>query len=301
MKSTYLRLLIDHGGGPSVCTLKHACTIIERRTILGHQLGGAARWVHLGLRGALPWCAPPHAEASNVEANTRVACHCTVAGVEGGDGLALVDRLDALIWEFAKATVGTVEVANLLGQAIAVEESLDVGITRSSWHWSAQASLGPLNALLVIDVASAPLVSDRVALRQALVHIEAIWHLGDAHHIAVVVVLAGTLEANDLVIQRHLLAFCITRLLPIGPARPHPAISAVAGTGVVVDRALTGEGRDGEAIRPFLLVNSELVQRIVTPARLVFLDVCTTCGSNGDNRKNDGAHFYESVWEKNEN
>ena len=45
---------------------------------------------------------------------------------EGGDGLALVDRLDALIWEFAKATVGTVKAANLLGQASTGEEPLDV-------------------------------------------------------------------------------------------------------------------------------------------------------------------------------
>ena len=100
----------------------------------------------------------------------------------------LVDRLDTLIWEFAKAAVGTVEVANLLGQAITCEESLGVGITRSSWQWSAQASLGPLNALLVIDVASAPLVNDGVALRQALVH-------GNDHPVAVVMVLAITLEA----------------------------------------------------------------------------------------------------------
>merc|ERR1719326_1273529 len=208
MKSTYLRLLIDHGGRPSLCTLKHACTIIERRTILGHQLGGAARWVHLGLRGTLPWCAPPHAEASNVEANTRVACHCTVAGVEGGDGLALVDRLDTLIWEFAESTVGTVKVSNLAGQASTAEEGLDEGITCSSWHWSAQAALGPLNALLIVDVAGTPLVSDWVALCQALVHVEAVWHLGNSHHTSVVVVLARTLEADDLIVQGHLLALC---------------------------------------------------------------------------------------------
>merc|ERR1719238_1430017 len=209
MKSTCLRLLIDHGSRPSRYTLKHARTIIERRTILRHQLSGAARWIHLGLGCTLPWRAPPHAEASNVEANTRVACHCTVAGVEGGDGLALVDRLDALIWEFAKAAVGTVEVADLLSQAITVEERLDVSITCGSWHWSAQAALGPLDTLLIIDVASTPLVSDWVALCQALVHVEAIWHLCDAHHIAVVVVLARTLEADNLIVQGHLLALCV--------------------------------------------------------------------------------------------
>merc|ERR1719326_889252 len=290
MKSTYLRLLIDHGGRPSLCTLKHACTIIERRTILGHQLGGAARWVHLGLRGTLPWCAPPHAEASNVEANTRVACDCTVASVEGRDGLALVDRLDALVWEFAKAIVGTVEVANLACQASTTEESLDEGITRSTWQWSAQAALRPLNSLFVVNVASAPLVSDWVALCQAFVHVEAIWHLSDAHHSAVVMVLACTLEADNLIVQGHLLALCVAGLLPVGPARPHPAVSAVARARVICNWALAREGRDGEAVWPLSLANGELVQRIITPARLVFLDVCTACSSNGDDRKNNGAH-----------
>merc|ERR1719473_535416 len=275
MKSTCLRLLIDHRGGPLVSTLKDARTIVERRTVLRHQLGGAARWIHLGLSGTLPWRAPPHAEASNVEADTGVACHCTVAGVEGGNGLALVDRLDALIREFAKATVGTIEVANLLSQAITVEECLDVGITCGSWHWSAQATLGPLDTLLVIDVASAPLVSDWVALCQALVHVKAIWHLCNAHRIAIVMVLACTLEADNLIVQRHLLALCIAGLLPIGPARPHPAVSAVASARVVCNRALAWECWDSEAVRPFSLANGELVQRIITPARLVFLDVCT--------------------------
>ena len=89
------------------------------------------------------------------------------------------------------------------------------------------------NALLVIDVASAPLVCDWVALRQALVHVEAIiWHLSDAHHISSVVVLARTLAANDLVVQRHLMALCIIGLLPIGATRPHPAICARCSHGV---------------------------------------------------------------------
>ena len=76
--------------------------------------------------------------------------------------------------------------------------------------WTAQKARRPLNALLMIDVASAPLVCDWVALRQALVHVEAIRHLSDAHQISIVVVFARTLEANDLVVQNHLLALCIT-------------------------------------------------------------------------------------------
>ena len=82
----------------------------------------------------------------------------TAAGVEGGNGLALVDRLDVLVWECAKAAACMIEVANLLNQTITVEERLDVGITCGSWHWSAQVSLGPLDTLLVIGVASALLV-----------------------------------------------------------------------------------------------------------------------------------------------
>jgi len=226
-------LLVDHGSGPGICTLKDASAIVEWRAILGHQLSGAARRIHLCLCGALPWGAPPHGEASHVEANTRVACHCGVAGVESGDGLALVDWLDALIRELAEAIVGTVKVANLLGQAVSCEQSVDECITGRSWERRAQAPLGPLDALLVIDVASSPLVGDWVALSQALVHIEAVWDLGNAHDTAVVVVLAGTLEADNLIVQCHLLALCVAGLLPVGPARPHPAISAVASTRVV--------------------------------------------------------------------
>ena len=40
-------LLIDHGGGPGICALEDASTIIEWRAILGHQLSGAARRIHL--------------------------------------------------------------------------------------------------------------------------------------------------------------------------------------------------------------------------------------------------------------
>ena len=158
---------------------------------------------------SLPWGAPPHGEASHVEANTRVACHCGNAGVESGDGLALVDCLDALIRELAEAIVGTVKVANLLGQAVSCEQSVDECITGRSWERRAQAPLGPLDALLVIDVASSPLVGDWVALSQALGDIEAIWDLGNAHDTAVVVVLAGTLEADNLIVQCHLLALGI--------------------------------------------------------------------------------------------
>ena len=122
-------LLIDHGSGPNLCSLEHARSIVERRTILGHQLGGAARQVHVRLSSALPWCAPPHAEAGNVETNTRVACHCTVAGVEGGDGLALVDGLHTLVWELAETAVSPVKVTNLAGQASTTKKSLDESIT----------------------------------------------------------------------------------------------------------------------------------------------------------------------------
>ena len=68
-------------------------------------------------------------------------------------------------------------------------------------------------------------------------------------------------------VQSHLLALRIAGLLPIGPARPHPAISAVAGTWVVIDWALAKEGRDGEGVWPFRLANCERVQEIITPAR----------------------------------
>jgi len=279
-----LWLLVDHGGGPLICTLEDAGTIVEWRAILRHKLGGAARWIHLSLCGALPWCAPPHAEASNIEADTWVACHCTVTGVEGGDGLALVHRLDTLIWELAKAIVGTVKVANLIGQATARKQGVDEGIACSSWQRSAQASLRPLDTLLVIDIACSPLVGDGMALSQALVHIEAVWDLCNAHHTAVVMVLASTLETNNLIVQCHLLAFRIAGLLPVSPARPHPAISAVASAGVIGDWALAWECWDGEAIRPLGLANGEVSQRIV-PRSLVLFDVRTACVSNSDNRE----------------
>ena len=80
---------------------------------------------------------------------------------------------------------------------------------------------------------SSPLVGDLVALSQALGDIEAIWDLGNAHDTAVVVVLAGTLEADNLIVQCHLLALGIAGLLPVGPARPHPAIGAVERTRMV--------------------------------------------------------------------
>jgi hypothetical protein len=151
--------------------------------------------------------------------------------------------------------------------------------------WSAQTAGGPLNALFVINIASTPLVSDWVALCQALVHVEAIWHLSDAHHIAVVVVLARTLEADNLIVQCHLLALGITGLLPVCPARPHPAVGAVARARVICNWAFAREGRDSEAIWPFSLANGEVIQRIITPTWLVFLDVCTACGSDGDDRE----------------
>merc|ERR1719473_1344216 len=275
MKSTCLRLLIDHRGGPLVSTLKDARTIVERRTVLRHQLGGAARWIHLGLSGTLPWGAPPHAEASDVEADARVACHCTVAGVESWDGLALVDWLFALIWELAQATVGTVKVADLLGQAFTCEEPLDVWVivtcrVRSGASvCGAQATRSPLNAFFVINVASTPLGGDWVALCQALIDVEAIWHLRNAHHPAVILVLACTLKTDNLIVQSHLLALCITGFLPIGPARPHPAVSAVASTRVVCNGAFAGECWDGEAVWPFSLPNGKIIQRVITPTRLV--------------------------------
>ena len=40
-------LLIEHGGGPGIHALEDASTIIEWRAILGHQLSGAARRIHL--------------------------------------------------------------------------------------------------------------------------------------------------------------------------------------------------------------------------------------------------------------
>merc|ERR1719261_45044 len=294
-------LFVDHGSGPRLGTLEHACTIVEWRTILRHQLGGAARRIHLGLGGALPRCAPPHAEASHVEANTRVACHCTVAGVEGGDGLALVDWLDTLIWELAKSVVCTVEVANLLGQAIALEESLDVCITGGSWQWSAQAALGPLDTLLVINVACTPLVGDWVALCQALVHIEAVWDLCNAHDAAIVMVLARTLEADNLIVQCHLLALCIAGLLPVCPAGPHPAVSAVASTRVVCNWALARESWDGEAVWPLSLANGEFIKGIIIKTRLMFLDVCTPCSSNCDDCKSNGPHGWGMYVGNNQN
>jgi hypothetical protein len=234
----------------------------------------------------LPWCAPPHAEAGNIEADTRVACHRTVAGVESWDGLALVDWLDTLIWELAKAAVGTVKVANLLGQAFASKEPLDVrGIGTLIGVWSAKTAGSPLNALFVINEASTPLVSDWVALCQALVDIEAIWYLGNSHRAAEVLVLACTLIADDLIVQSHLLALCVTGFLPIGPARPHPAVSAVASARVICDRALARECWDREAVWPFGLPNGKIGQRIITPSWLVFLDVRTACGGTGEKRK----------------
>ena len=77
--------------------------------------------------------------------------------------------------DFAKATVTTIDVANLAGQASATEESLDESVTCGSWHWSAQASLSPLKTLPVINVAGAPLVSDWVA------------HAG-LHHVVLVII-----------------------------------------------------------------------------------------------------------------
>lgn len=47
----------------------------------------------------MPRHAPPHTEASNVEADAWVARHCTVASIEIGDVLALIDNLDKLVFE----------------------------------------------------------------------------------------------------------------------------------------------------------------------------------------------------------
>ena len=75
-----------------------------------------------------------------------------------------------------------------------------------------------------IKISSSPLVCDRVELNQAFVHIETVWDLDNAHHTAVVVVLACTFETNNLIVQCHLLAFRIAGLLPISKAKPHPAV-----------------------------------------------------------------------------
>ena len=70
--------------------------------------------IPLCLTGALPRCAPPCAEAGEVEADTSIACrftvagvesgnglacHCTAPGVESGIGLTLEAWLNAIIWE----------------------------------------------------------------------------------------------------------------------------------------------------------------------------------------------------------
>jgi hypothetical protein len=167
-----------------------------------------------------------------------------------------------------------------LGQAFTSEEPLDArGIGSLVCVWSTQAARSSLDALLVINVAGTPLVSDWVALCQALVNIEAVWHLGNGHHASVVLVLACTFEADDLVVQGHLLALCIAGLLPVCPARPHPAVSAVACDRVICDRAVARESWNGEAVWPRLLVDGKVFQRIITPA-LVFLDRIDACISN---------------------
>jgi hypothetical protein len=262
-------------------------------------LCGAAGGVHLCLTGALPWSAPPHAETGHVETNTRVASDRTVAGVEGGDGFALVDWLDTLIWEFAETTVGTVKVTNLTGHAGSCKESVDEGIACSTWHWCAQATLGPLNAFLVVDVAGTPLVGDWVAFCQALVHIKAVWDLSHSHDDTVVLVFACTFKSDNFIIQGHLLTFRIALLFPIGPAGPHATVSAVASAWVVCNWAFAWECWDGEAIWPVILIQRKIRQWVITPARLVLLDVCTAGSSQGDGGNNgNGAHFWWSEQQK---
>ena len=46
------------------------------------------------------------------------------------DVLALVYKLDALVWEFARTVVRTAKVADLAGSASAARESLDKCIVR---------------------------------------------------------------------------------------------------------------------------------------------------------------------------
>ena len=98
-------------------------------------------------------------------------------------------------------------------------------------------------------------------------------------------VLACTLETNDLIVQCHLLAFRIAGLLSISPARPHPVVSAAAGARMICDRVFARECWDYQATRPLSLANGKVRQSIITPARLVLFDGCTACGGNCDNRK----------------
>ena len=95
------------------------------------------------------------------------------------------------------------------------------GLEAHQWQWScAQTAVSPHSAHRVINIVNTPLVSDWVALCQTLIDVEAIWNLGNGDHLAIVVILARTLEANDPIVQSHLLALRIAGLLPIGPARP---------------------------------------------------------------------------------
>ena len=98
--------------------------------------------------------------------------------------------------------------------------------SRFWWRSSLRARRSCFSCSLRSNVASTPLVSDWVALSQALLDVEAVWRLGNGHQTSVVVVLACTLKADDLVVLGH--AALDSAVLLVGPnqsggeGRQHP-------------------------------------------------------------------------------
>jgi hypothetical protein len=169
---------------------------------------------------ALPWNSAGETEASKVVADGRIASDSTVASVEGGHGVALVDWLRTIIGEQAELLVSLVHVTDLLRLAAILQKRVEECLV-ATWSISfegAHASFCFVHTGVILQVASSPLVGDWVTLRKALVHIEAIRDIIFLHGLAVQLVLASSLEPDNLIIESHGLAVIIIHFFPVSPA-----------------------------------------------------------------------------------